>query len=34
MAWRLEYDPAAYKELGKLDRAVQKKIKAYLDEAS
>jgi mRNA interferase RelE/StbE len=32
MAWRLEYDPAANKELGKLDRAIQKKIKAYLDD--
>ena len=30
MAWRLEYDPAAEKELGKLDRAIQKKVKAYL----
>lgn len=32
MAWQLEYDPAAEKELGKLDRAIQKKIKAYLAE--
>jgi mRNA interferase RelE/StbE len=32
MAWRLEYDPAAEKELGKLDRAIQKKIKTYLAE--
>lgn len=32
MAWQLEYDPAAAKELGKLDRAIQKKIKAYLAE--
>ncbi|MGB4118480.1 MAG: type II toxin-antitoxin system RelE/ParE family toxin [Polaromonas sp.] len=32
MAWRLAYDPAADKELGKLDKPIQKKIKAYLDE--
>ena len=32
MVWQLEYDPAAEKELGKLDRAIQKKIKAYLAE--
>ncbi|MDO8280085.1 MAG: type II toxin-antitoxin system RelE/ParE family toxin [Burkholderiaceae bacterium] len=30
MPWRLEYDSAAAKELAKLDRGVQKKIKAYL----
>jgi len=30
MAWRLEFDPAAEKELAKLDRAIQKKIKGYL----
>lgn len=32
MAWRLEYDPAAEKELSKLDRAVQRSIKKYLAE--
>lgn len=32
MAWQLAYDAAAEKELGKLDRAIQKKVKAYLAE--
>lgn len=32
MPWRLEFDPAAAKEFAKLDRGVQKKIKAYLAE--
>jgi len=32
MPWRLEFDSAAAKELAKLDRGVQKKIKTYLAE--
>ena len=32
MPWKLHYDPGAFKELGKLDKAVQRKIKDYLAE--
>lgn len=32
MPWRLEFEPAAAKEFAKLDRGVQKKVKAYLAE--
>ncbi len=32
MTWQLEYDPAAKKELAKLDKRIQKDIKSYLDE--
>ena len=32
MAWTLIYDPAAEKELSKLDKAIAKKVKAYLGE--
>lgn len=32
MAWELRYDPAAEKELAKLDRAVQRSVKSYLAE--
>ena len=33
MTWRLVYDPAAEKELSKLDRGVQRAAKKYLAEA-
>ena len=32
MAWTVEYDPRALKDLKKLDRAVQREIVDYLDE--
>ena len=32
MAWKLQYDPAAEKELSKLDKAVQRSVKTYLAE--
>jgi mRNA-degrading endonuclease RelE of RelBE toxin-antitoxin system len=32
MNWARLYDPAADKELSKLDKAVQRHIKKYLDE--
>ncbi len=32
MAWRIEIDPAAVKELGKLDREVARRILAFLRE--
>ena len=31
MAWTIEYDPGALKDLKKLDRAVQREILDYLD---
>ncbi|MGH9432755.1 MAG: type II toxin-antitoxin system RelE family toxin [Terriglobia bacterium] len=31
MAWSLEYDPAALKDLKKLDRAIQREILDYMD---
>ncbi len=31
MAWQLIYDPAAEKELSKLDKGVQRTIRVYLD---
>ena len=34
MAWQLIYDPAAEKELSKLDKGVQRTIKAYLENVS
>ena len=30
MAWKLQYDPAAEKELSKLDKGVQRSLKKYL----
>lgn len=30
MAWKLAYDPGAEKELSKLDKGIQRKVKAYL----
>ncbi len=32
MVWRLEFDPAAQRELGKLDRQVARRILAFLHE--
>ena len=32
MAWKLQFDPAAEKELGKLDKAVQRTVKKFLAE--
>ena len=32
MAWLLTYDPAAEKELAKLDKSVQRSVKKYLAE--
>ena len=32
MVWALEYDPGAKKELAKLDQAVARSVKKYLDE--
>ena len=32
MVWQLRYDPAAEKDLSKLDRAVQRSVKKYLAE--
>lgn len=32
MAWVLIYDPAAQKELSKLDKAIQRSVKKHLDE--
>jgi mRNA interferase RelE/StbE len=32
MAWRIEFDPAARKELDKLDRPVARRILAFLGE--
>jgi len=32
MLWKLHFDPGAYKELSKLDKGVQRKIKDYLTE--
>ena len=32
MAWQLQFDPAAEKELGKLDKAVQRTVKKFLAE--
>lgn len=32
MFWKLHFDPGAYKELSKLDKDVQRKIKDYLAE--
>ena len=34
MAWTLAYDPAAKKDLAKLDKAVARSVKKYLDEVS
>lgn len=30
MRWSLHYDPCAFKELAKLDKGIQRKIKDYL----
>ena len=32
MAWRIEFDPAAAKELAKLDKPVARRITAFLSE--
>ena len=32
MAWRIEFDPAAAKELGKLDKPIARRIVAFLSE--
>ena len=32
MAWQLRYDPAAEKELSKLDKAVQRSVKKFMAE--
>lgn len=32
MVWKLQFDPAAEKELSKLDRAVQRSVKKFLAE--
>lgn len=32
MAWTIEYDPRALKDLKKLDRTIQREILDYLDE--
>jgi mRNA interferase RelE/StbE len=34
LAWRIEFDPRAEKELGALDRQIAKRIKNYLDEVA
>ena len=31
MAWKLQFDPAAEKELGKLDKAVQRTVILKID---
>ena len=32
MAWTIEYDPGALKDLKKLDRQIQREILDYMDE--
>lgn len=34
MAWAIEYEPQAEKELSKLDKGVQRAVKKFLDEVS
>lgn len=32
MAWKIEYDPGAVRDLGRLDRSVQREIIRFLEE--